>query len=207
MSTAPVEVVCFSLDVEPAPWESWLSDEERRRSQRFVAPSLRSRFIVAHARTREILAHYLAAEPGAIRFEHGREGKPLLVEPHADWRFNLSHGDTRALVAVCWQRDVGVDIERVRPVPDLDSIARQYFAPDEAAYLGRLAPGERDAAFLSLWTRKESYLKAIGTGLKGLTPAMTTSNWRTWDIREIPGHCAAVTAAGDDAIGYRLRWL
>jgi 4'-phosphopantetheinyl transferase len=72
-------------------------------------------------------------------------------------------------------RPVGVDVERVRPLPDLDEIAARTFSPEERRRLSRLDPAERLAGFFNCWTRKEAYLKALGIGLAGSPTGFTVS--------------------------------
>jgi phosphopantetheine--protein transferase-like protein len=61
--------------------------------------------------------------------------------------------------------EVGVDVEQIRPLPDVHEIASRFFCPEEAAELISLPPDQRGQAFFLCWTRKEAYIKAIGDGL------------------------------------------
>ena len=139
---------------------------EHERANRFATPALRELFIVAHGQTREILAGLLGTKPEDLRFVYGREGKPCLPELAAlALEFNLTHTSDRALLAVARGRRVGVDLERLRPMPDALDLATRYFHPKEIQALCQQDPVTRAAAFLSAWTRKESYVKAVGGGL------------------------------------------
>src|SRR5438094_10495422 len=80
-------------------------------------------------------------------------------------RFNVSHSKSLGLYAVTRDRRVGVDIERIRPLPDLDEIAERVFSPEERLALRRLPPARRPEGFFNCWSRKEAYGKAIGYGL------------------------------------------
>ena len=81
-------------------------------------------------------------------------------------RVSLSHSRMMAAAAVTAIGPVGVDLEPVRPVDAL-ALARRWFLAPEAAWLAWLPPGQRDEAFLGLWTQKEAIAKALGTGLRG----------------------------------------
>ncbi len=97
-------------------------------------------------------------------------GKPYLAD-HPELYFSLSHsGD----FAVCALDDapIGVDLERHRPI-DSERLAKRY--------LNVTAPLTR-AEFFSLWTKKESYLKAVGIGLAGLHAEPEAG----WQFREYP---------------------
>jgi len=87
------------------------------------------------------------------------------IGPSPDLRFNLSHTSGMALIAVIQGREVGIDIERHRPMDDLDGMAGTVMSLRELDQWKSLAPRDRKPAFYRLWTRKEAYLKAIGLGL------------------------------------------
>jgi 4'-phosphopantetheinyl transferase len=48
---------------------------------------------------------------------------------------------------------------------DHTELARRFFAPSEAAYIGALMEADRRNAFLQFWTLKEAFIKALGIGL------------------------------------------
>jgi len=141
-----------------------LSGDERVRAARLRTTELRVRFIVAHGALRAILAAYTGTAASAIRLERMAAGKPFL--PDARLSFNLSHSDGLAVCAVAMEGHIGVDVERVRPVADADSIVKRYFATGEAREYASLSAADRIAAFFSTWTRKEAFVKAIGDGLQ-----------------------------------------
>ncbi len=91
------------------------------------------------------------------QFERGRRGKPTLRD-HAP--FNITHAGDYAVLALSKQT-VGVDLEHFRPI-DWKRISERFFHPEERAFLARSPEPEKD--FLRIWTLKESYLKAEGTG-------------------------------------------
>ena len=144
-----------------------LSAEERARAARFVADEDRRRFVRAHAGLRAILAGYLGVSPSAVTLTTGRWGKPGLdPDRHGSaLRYSLSHSHDVALVVVGRDRDVGVDVERVRPLADLDGLVTRFFSPGERAALARTPAQRRQATFFAVWTLKEAYLKARGEGL------------------------------------------
>jgi 4'-phosphopantetheinyl transferase len=79
--------------------------------------------------------------------------------------FNLSHSGGVAVYAFALNHPVGIDVEMIRPMPDLDQLAARFFAENERKFLQAIEPQERTKPFLQYWTRKEAYLKAIGLGL------------------------------------------
>jgi 4'-phosphopantetheinyl transferase len=167
LAAGPVQVWRFSLELEAARAELlWplLTEEEAVRARRFYFEKHRRRFLVGRAFLRLVLGRYLQREPQALRFTYGGHGKPA-VEDAGDLHFNLSHSGEAGLLGVTRGREIGADIEEVRPRDSLMDIARRFFAPEEVATLSALAPAEQQLAFFLCWTRKEAFLKAGGEGL------------------------------------------
>jgi 4'-phosphopantetheinyl transferase len=142
-----------------------LSPDERARQARMLAGAVRDRFTMARATLRLLAARYLGTQPPEVEFSYGPRGKPALAGTDEDLRFNLAHSEDVAVYAFAWGHDVGVDVEHVREIPDMDRIAHRFFAADECAALESLAPRDRARAFYLAWTRKEAYVKAVGDGL------------------------------------------
>ena len=93
-----------------------------------------------------------------IEFAFGPHGKPYLKD-YPDINFNISHC-RRAVVCAVSDRPVGADVEILQFD---DQIAAQAFSAAEMdAVRGSADP---ELAFTELWTRKESCLKLLGTGL------------------------------------------
>ena len=167
-----------------------LSPDETTRAERFLLEVVRSRFIVAHGATRRILSRYLHTEPEAIRFTTSARGKPAVVATDGapPVRFSLSHSEDLALCAVARDRELGVDIERLRPVATWRQIADRTFAQDEIQALRAVDEEHAEEAFLRCWTRKEAYSKALGEGI--------TSRWTQFTVSLEPD---VVTMVRDDA--------
>src|SRR5207253_10188751 len=118
---------------------------------------------------------------------YGARGKPALADGDG-LRFNVAHSHGLALVAVARGRELGVDLERVRPLPAAEAIARRFFSARERAVLDALPLRRRLDAFLSLWTRKEAFLKATGGGLgwgRALAAVDVDGDLDGWPIREL----------------------
>src|SRR5687768_4340971 len=162
-----LELVVASLDIEAEPLAGLLSDDERRRAERFVFERDRRRYTVARARLRQLLGERLGAAPESLRLAYGRHGKPALARRPAqrDLRFNVSHCGEVAAYAFTEGREVGVDVEEVRLLPDADEVAMRFFSQRERAAYLRLPASERPQGFFNCWTRKEAFVKAVGDGL------------------------------------------
>ena len=194
-----------------------LSPDEHARAGRYYFTRDRAHFVVARAALRLILASCLRAEPAALRFNYSSAGKPSLAHRQSrPLAFNLSHSHELALVAVTGGREVGVDVEHARELPELADIARRFFSPREAARLLALPVAEQPAAFFRCWTRKEAYLKARGDGIvagldrfdvsfsPGEPPALLrtlddpaeAARWTLLDLSPAAGYSAAVAVTG-----------
>jgi 4'-phosphopantetheinyl transferase len=154
-----------------------LSADERARADRFRADADRDRFVAARGTLRALLGRYLDLRPGDVVFRYSAHGKPELARPAAGGglRFNAAHSEGLALYAFALGRDVGVDVERVRPLDDAGSLAGRLFSAAEAAALRVLPAPAREEAFFDCWTRKEAYVKALGGGLSLPLDAFTVA--------------------------------
>jgi 4'-phosphopantetheinyl transferase len=144
-----------------------------------------------------VLSRYSGIAPEALEFDAGENGKPQLVQQFTDLRFNLSHTDGLALIAITRGREVGVDVERVDESITFQDIAEHYFEPRELWDLRIAPPDERVTRFFEVWTRKEAALKATGEGLAALRRAMD-GNLDVRSLRPAQGYAGAVACAGPD---------
>jgi 4'-phosphopantetheinyl transferase len=144
-----------------------LSQDERRRAEQFQLELPRRRFIVTRVALRRLLAEYLDMPAADISLAYSPRGKPMLggTRTGTSLHFNLAHTHDLALVAVTRGCDIGVDVERLRAVSHLESIARRYFHPAELGAILNARAESRNKAFLRCWTAKEAVVKAIGAGL------------------------------------------
>jgi 4'-phosphopantetheinyl transferase len=169
-SNHSVEILVARLDVGPEiipALVKLLDYAERDRASRFMVERDSVRFIVGRARLRQQLSARLGVPPEAIELAYGRHGKPALGAPYANsnLRFNLSHSGDLAVYAFAYGRDVGVDVEAVRELRDLDDIAARFFSRRENEACLALDPGDKLLGFFNCWARKEAFIKALGDGL------------------------------------------
>jgi 4'-phosphopantetheinyl transferase len=140
-----------------------LSNAEQRRAQTFRFTRDANRFIAGRAFVRRLLASYAGCAAARLEFTVGAFGKPAL-QPSAGIHFSVSHS-AGLTVCVVSRAPVGVDIERIRDIPDALSIAQQFFSTTEAAALRDADASDISRRFLICWTRKEAVIKADGRGL------------------------------------------
>jgi 4'-phosphopantetheinyl transferase len=197
-----------------------LSPDERTKASRFHFQQDRQDFIAARGFLRLLLGRYLDVEAQRIRLVYNTYGKPGLADEFASARlcFNVSHSDEFALFAFTRDREIGIDIERIRREVATERIAEGTFARDEVVALRSLPSEMQIEAFFRCWTRKEAFVKARGQGLsipldrfvvtlRAQDPVAVISidgdprAARAWSLRELPscaGYVAALAAKGHD---------
>ena len=163
--------------------EHWLSEAERildidekNRAALFRFDEDRFRFQKTRTALRILLAGYLDSTPTAIGFYEGPHGKPYLIDQHSDIQFNVSHTKGAAVIAIVRNIAVGIDIEHSRRKVDVEGVGRKVFTATEQASLKKYGNASALQQFFRLWTAKEAYLKATGSGLT-CNPATIEANF------------------------------
>lgn len=162
-----VHVWRLTLDRPVQTFRELLQPDEIARADRFYFEKDRKHFAVARGFLRVLLGRYLQTAPRSLRFTYGAWGKPSLGAEFrgVPLRFNMSHSHGLALYAVTEEREIGVDVEYMRPDFATDEIARRFFSAFEFGLLCELPDHDRVAGFFRCWTRKEAYIKATGRGM------------------------------------------
>lgn len=166
--TAHIWVLDFTQFTDPAlldRFRTLLSDEEVRRCESFAFPALQRKHLITRAMVRTCLSRYANMPPRDWQFATEAHGKPYLLNAPLPLSFNLTHSGERAVLAISLTTPLGVDIEQVSRKRDWLGIAEHYFHADELEQLTARAEEHQYAFFFQLWTLKEAYLKARGTGI------------------------------------------
>jgi 4'-phosphopantetheinyl transferase len=198
-----VQVWTAWLDSEPERLKAFwltLSKRERLRAMRFTFERERHRFVTARGFLRCILCQLLDTEPNTLEFNYGPAGKPSLggALAHSGVEFSVAHSDNLALFALSCSGAVGVDVEEIRPMPDLDGLIERCFSASESAEVHQLSGPPKIKAFFRIWTRKEARLKATGEGIAGLTKLMDDqasapgAPYSLYDFIPAPGYSGAL---------------
>ncbi|NTX62288.1 4'-phosphopantetheinyl transferase superfamily protein [Myxococcus sp. CA051A] len=204
-----------------------LDSGEREKQKRFRFERHQRQYLVSHALVRLTLSRYAPVAPSAWSFSTNAYGRP---EVRGEWgarlRFNLSHTDGMALVAVGLDAELGADVEDAQRPGETVEIADHFFAPPEISALRALPAAEQRGRFFEYWTLKESYIKARGAGLSlpldqfafhleaGKEPRIsfdarmvdTPETWRFMQLRPSERHQAAVAMRGPKERPFRVRW-
>jgi len=192
---------------------SLLSGGERARldALRFVKD--KRQFALAHGLLRMALSEYADRQPVEWEFGANELGKPVLAgNDTLKLFFNLSHTEGLSACAVARVETVGIDVERICDAADLTELATQYFSHAEADSVIQAAADKRAATYFEHWTRKEAYLKAIGTGLRaekagaanGGYPCHSASNWQFARMHLGTEYAGVVAVHSDQPILYEI---
>jgi 4'-phosphopantetheinyl transferase len=159
----------WSLPLEPfyeaaTELRNVLSADELERASRFRLTRLQKSFVITRGILRILVGQYVGSGPGEIEFRYGFAGKPF-VYAHPPLHFNLSHSGEHVVLAFSQECAVGIDVEQMRSLDDMESLSRLIFAGEELLYLEELSGEQRDRAFYRGWCRKEALAKAEGCGL------------------------------------------
>jgi 4'-phosphopantetheinyl transferase len=151
---------------DPA-WLGLLDPGERVRWESYRRPEDQARFLTGTVRVRELFGIELGIDPAAVRLDrtcpdcdrpHGKIH--LQDRERSDLELSVSHSGKWVLVAAYRGFPIGADVERIDRTVDRTEMARVA-----------LTPAERNAVrtaedFITIWTRKEAILKALGEGLR-----------------------------------------
>jgi 4'-phosphopantetheinyl transferase len=208
LQLTPGDVHLWRWRLDRVPEVPGLAADEQLRADRFRFDRDRQSFVAARSGMRKILGRYLNQDAAAIEFTYGSHGKPFLADGAI--AFNLSHSGDWALLAVARDRAVGVDIERIKPMAELEKLTARFLMAAEHERIVRLPEADRLLAFFRTWTCKEAYLKATGEGLgqlKSLEVAvqpevpvqlLSPSGWTLLELVPEVGYVGAVAAIGAD---------
>ncbi|MFE2286511.1 4'-phosphopantetheinyl transferase family protein [Streptomyces sp. NPDC059443] len=188
-----------------------LDERELRRAEAYRRPEDQRMYAAAHVGLRRVLAVYTGIPPRLLsiageRYDGagGRNGRPRVLGVPGAPQFSLSHSHGLALVAIAETR-VGADVQRI-PSAGTAAACLPALHPAEQEELKELREEDRTVAFGRLWTRKEAYLKGLGTGLARGTYLDYLGEHRDgdrpggWVVGNLPlceGHVAAVAVLGD----------
>jgi len=170
LAAANLHVWYTSLEVAPQELvhiRSLLSADEMARAERFYFERDRDRFIIGRGILRSFLGYYLGRGASEVKIVYGPHGKPAVesVSPNQTLQFSLAHSNDQIIFIFGWNRPVGIDLEHIHPLQNVDRFAEQFYSVRETALINSLSGSRKWDAFYKIWTCKEAYLKANGSGL------------------------------------------
>ena len=138
-----------------------LSEEERQRALGIRFERVRISYVVMRGLLRFVLSKYIKLSPSRLNFSCNSHGKPGLA---GGVKFNISHSGVKGIIGIAGE-EMGVDIEKIDPRHISPEMIENVFTENEKEYLKKLDKKETVMAFYRGWVRKESIIKAWGTGL------------------------------------------
>jgi 4'-phosphopantetheinyl transferase len=138
-----------------------LSEKERAKAARFHRVEDRQSSITARGALRILLSGYIGIPAAEIQFSYSENGKPHVADSEVE--FNISHSSEWVVLAFGRNRQIGVDVEKIKWTMDVAAIAARFFASEERALVERSS--DKHTTFFQIWARKEAYVKACGSGL------------------------------------------
>ena len=176
---------------------SLMSEEKKRRVDRFRFEDDKKRTVVGEMLARRAISEWCGVPKESIVFETTAHGKPYAKDLNVE--FNIGHS-ADMVVCIVDDNPVGVDIEKIRPV-DLNT-AKRIFSEEEIRYIFGCIPDVEDynhylndtvlQRFFELWTKKEAYGKLVGTGL--FSEGNTNATVKTWIEN---GYCISIATSID----------
>lgn len=145
-------------------FESILSADEKKKANRFKFEKDKLIYITARGILRLLSGKYLKISPKEIKFDYSEYGKPFF-KTDTSLKFNVSHSGERIAIAFSQGQEIGIDIEKIKDDFNVIELARNFFSKNEIKALEQVSKSEVNRAFYRCWTRKESFIKAEGSGL------------------------------------------
>ncbi len=193
-----------------------LAPDEKERASKFYFEKDRRKYIVARGILRMLSGSYLKEDPKEVQFVYNEYGKPAYLN-YPNIKFNISHSGEMVVLGFVLDYEFGIDVEIIKNDFDILDIAQNFFSTKEIAALEKLPETIQNHAFFRCWTRKESFIKAKGSGLSFPLDKFTVSldhdenaglletiwdvsekdTWNVFSFIPAKGYIAALVAKGN----------
>ena len=189
---------------------------------------MRERHIVSWGMLKKLISNYIDVHPDDEMFTHNRYGKPELCPEfnHSHLFFNMSHSNNVCVVALKKNCPVGVDVEEVKELPDLNDIVEFCLSEYEKSWFFSIPEDMQTQIFYKVWTAKEAFIKAVGIGLsfplaevefalKGIDElklyrvkgkAATSVKWRLFSFQPFPNYAGSLVTENFNAAINSYNW-
>ena len=127
----------------------------------------------------------LSDEEEPVKAEVG--GKPYLNR-HRELHFNISHSGAYVICAV-GKTPLGIDIQYQKK-GDHRRTGKRIMTPEE--WKQYEVTGFHEEVFFQCWTKKESYLKYTGEGIRRDMRMLTYDNCRFYELQQWPEYSAVL---------------
>lgn len=155
-----------------------LSPSEHEKGAAIADPTERRHYLFRRCFQRVFVGTVLNWQDAvdALDIEHRLDTQPQCLQA-PDLQLSFSASGFTAVACASLTRNVGIDVERVREIENVETLARRFFTKTEADIITALPPADQNLEFLRIWTTKEAGLKAIGRGIvSGLNSVVVSSD-------------------------------
>ena len=168
-----IEIIIRNLRDCPINPDLFLTTDDKKRLNKINSIKSRYEFISSHSLLNCTLSSILNIPASSLRLSYNTHGKPYLdhkclKKNNQELFFSLSHSKEKTALAISTAIETGLDIEQTstRNLHSCLRLARRYYHPTEQEYIHSTKNEHKQLKrFYKIWTLKESYLKAIGTGI------------------------------------------
>lgn len=145
----------------------FLNSLEIYKMKQFHFYSDQMRYAAGRAVLNELLPRYIDSSNKKLNIKRNKYGKPYLFVDgkQSDIKFNISHSGEKIGLIFSWNREVGIDIEEQKEIPDYYEIISQSFHSKEEELFLKSEKKQEYEKFFNYWTLKEAYVKGLGYGL------------------------------------------
>jgi len=133
-----------------------LSSAEELKAQKFINHEAKVKYIKRHITLHNILAKYLT------NYKICYDDNGYLFLSNHKINISISHSADFFIIALSKDKKIGVDIEHLEQIDNLQAKAKFFLNEDELDYLQN--SNYNMIIFYKFWTAKEAILKAIGLG-------------------------------------------
>jgi 4'-phosphopantetheinyl transferase len=149
-------------------WETWLNPDEQGRFQAYRFQKDKDLFVARRGLAREIVGRLTHQPAERIDIQSLSSGNlyATMASQRLDLRLSVSKTKGWIACGACWEQCLGIDIEAVRPLEELDQLVSLHLTDCEKIAWNNLASCHQLDRYYRLWVVKEATLKAIGLGLQ-----------------------------------------
>ena len=190
--------ISFNEDINLMKSYTCLNDEEQNKAQRFLKKEDKDAYLLTHIALRKILTHY---EPSIKeddwKFDTNDFSKPRIADSfNSDIHFNLSHTSSCAYIILTLYKEVGIDVEEIKPIDLSDELLELALCTNELLHVKKSEDTLK--LFYRYWTLKEAHLKALGVGLSTEPSGLDFHKWIEKDSFRIGKDCYWISEVESD---------
>lgn len=139
-----------------------LSESEKEKANKFRFNKDKICNVLARGVLKKLLYSY--CNTNSLFIQYTKYNKPYINDLN-NVRFNISHSKNYIIIAIAKNIDLGVDVEFINKNAVHEDVSKSFFSTEEQYELSMLKDSEKTEGFYRCWTRKEAFIKALGTGL------------------------------------------